>query len=93
MEPMPPLEGAVRPAVDPTPDPAPKHPRLAALGSLMFPAVMTLFWVGSLQRDGFGWVAVIGLILSASLAGARIQAFRARPGAQDHDGQGVPEPS
>ena len=90
MEPMPPLEGAVRPSVVKVPDP-PKYPRLAALGSLMFPVVMTLFWVGSLHRDAFGWVAVIGLVLSASLAGAMIEAFP--PRAQGPDGQGVSEPS
>ena len=92
MEPMPPLQGAVRPAAEPAPAPPPKHPRFEAVGEALFPLILVLFFVDIVRRDGFSWIVLACLVLASTTLGAKVATLN-RLVRKPPQGQGVSEPS
>ncbi|MFW5470599.1 hypothetical protein ACOCJ4_11175 [Knoellia sp. CPCC 206435] len=92
MEPMPPLQGAVRPTTVEVETP-PRHPRLAALGDLALGIVFVAFITGRLHDEGFSWFLVVLLIVASAGLAAKIATHSRLLWNRRAEGQGVAEPS
>ena len=92
MEPMPPLQGAVRPTTVAVETP-PRHPRLAALVDLALGVFFVVFLTGRLHDQGFRWFLVVMLIVASAALGAKITIHSRLLRNPRAGTQGVPDPS